>query len=177
MRTIHALTIALTSLLSVAATADDVLKVHGENTTSLTVEKGQAMAVSFEVTRELRNVTFEFNSVGLGSSEGGIALNKDEIGGDSGFSNTIAGKGFEDNQKPGSVLKIDQLSPGRYFVVVWVDKGSIVFGGSGSEITKEENGATRLVDFYAKRREPHAPKSKFETRLKDGLHFTVREAP
>ena len=159
-----------------AVNAADVLKVHGANTTSLTVEKGEAMAFGFEVTRELKNVTFEFNSVGI-RSVGGIAINKNEIGEDSGFSDTIASQDFEDNKKPWSGFKVDRLGPGRYFVVVWVDQGSIVFAGSGSEISKVENGATRLYDFYAERKEQFAPKSDFDPLRRHGLHFTVREAP
>ena len=176
MTTIRVWALLLACMLPIAADAADVLKVHGENTKSLTVKSGQAMAVGFEVTRELKNVTIEFNSAGIGS-KGGIAINKDEVGTKSRFSQTIGGAGFEDNQKPGSVLKIEQLSPGRYFVVVCVDEGSVVFGGSGSDIQKEENGATRLVDYYAEQKENHAPKSDFEVLLGHGLHFTIHEAP
>ena len=175
VKTIQVISFALLFLAPMAVYGGDVLKVHGENTEALTVESGGAVAIGFEVTRELKNVTFEFNSLGL-SSEGGIALNKEEIGPKSKITHTITAKKFAAKQKPGSVLKIDQLSPGRYFVVVWVDKGSVIFAGSGAGIKKEENGAKRLADLYAAKREPHAPMSEFEKLVKHGLHITVHES-
>jgi hypothetical protein len=151
-----------------------VLSVKGEVSQTVTLRKGQSVALAFYLDKAMENVSVNLTKTTCLGCFGTVMLNKGSVGPTSTLKDSIKASSFAHNDKPAPAITAPALTPGLYYVVLSVEGGSLIVGGSGARPTVEAKDARRGLDFLTMNTNVYPPKSNFKAQLASGLHYTVK---
>lgn len=154
------------------AQAVTIVDVSGAGDTGLTIDDGEAAAISFTLSQDATNVSIDIEALCIGCT-GGYWLNTNAIGPTSSFADTLFGVAFDNTTRVAPLFSGLSLAAGDYFVVLSIDTGFALWTGSTSPTVTEHPNGTRQLDFFASSAGAWAPMSDFSVEFGKGLDFNV----